>query len=93
MRNTGILFGQVRFDKGIRGTRVLAYSLYRIFRSAGLSNTMIFSAIAEVGNEFEIEATVKLSNPVSMHTLLGLDFEISESRGTAVTLHISREKS
>jgi len=89
---SGIPSGQVRFDKSARGTQVLDYPIDRIFRGAGLGKRMLSSAIAEIGNEFEIEATVKLSNPASIHILLSLGFEISESRGNLVALKLSRER-
>jgi len=89
---SGIPFGQVRFDRSVRGTQVLDYSIDRIFRGTGLGKMMLSSAIAEIGNEFEIEATVKLSNPASIHTLLSLGFEISESRGNLDALKLSRER-
>ena len=71
---------------------MLAYSIDRIFRWTGLGKMMLSSAIAEIGNEFEIEATVKLSNPASIHILLSLGFKISESRGNLVALKLSRER-
>jgi len=83
---SGIPSGQVRYDKSARGTQVLDYPIDRIFRGTGLGKMMLSSAIAEIGNEFEIEATVKLSNPASIHRLLSLGFEISESRGKVVAL-------
>ena len=71
---------------------MLAYSIDRIFRWTGLGKMILSSAIAEIGNEFEIEATVELSNPASIHTLLSLGFEISESRGKVVALQLTRER-